>query len=247
MHLLCINPNTTEDVTGKVVAIGRAMAPAGVAVTGATGRFGARYISSRSAAAIAGHATLDAFAEHGANAECVLLACFGDPGLLALKELAPCPVIGLAEASCRIAGEGGRRFSIITGGERWAPMLQEFVAGLGLATQLASVRAVAPTGGEIAADPQAAYRVLADAASVAVREDRADIVILGGAGLAGIAAEIRARVPAPLLCSIEAGFRMAFAQMHLPFSKPLSGDLASPAPISTTGLGASLAARIEGR
>jgi Asp/Glu/hydantoin racemase len=241
MRLLCINPNTTHEVTNKVVAAGRALAPKGWIIEGATGRFGARYISSRSSAAIAGHATLDVYAEYGGNADAILLACFGDPGLLALRELAHCRVLGLAEASCLAASEAGSRFSIITGGERWPAMLQEFVAQIGLSDRLASIRAVTPSGGEIAANPRAAHSIIAEACRSAVREDGADVVILGGAGLVGIAEQIRGEVPVPLLCSVETGFRRAFALMEEPFTKPSDGTWALPPNVETIGLNSSLA------
>lgn len=247
MHLLCINPNTTESVTHRVVEAARTLAPSGVRVTGATGRFGARYISTRSAAAIASHAAIDAYAAHGETADAVLLACFGDPGLLALKELAHCPVLGLAEASCLEAVRLGPRFSIITGGERWKPMLEEFVSGMGLSEKLVSVRAVAPTGGEIASNPTAAHRLLADACIDAVRDDGAQVVILGGAGLVGIAAHIRSDVPVPVLCSVETGLRAAFDLLRQPFMKPAHGTWAFPPPVETVGISEALAAQLEGR
>lgn len=241
MRLLCINPNTTHEVTTKVVDAGRELAPAGWTIEGATGRFGARYISSRSSAAIAAHATLDAYAEHGRDADAILLACFGDPGLLALRELAHCRVLGLAEASCLAACELGPRFSIITGGERWPAMLHEFVAQIGLSQRLASIRAVAPSGGEIAANPRGAHSLLAEACQLAVREDGADVVILGGAGLVGIADHIRSEVKAPLLCSVETGFRSAYDLMGAHFVKPADGTWALPPAVETIGLNSSLA------
>jgi allantoin racemase len=244
MRLLVINPNTTPSVTQKLLLAGRALAPPGVTLTGATGRFGARYISSRSAAAIAGHATLDAYAEYGAGHQGVLLACFGDPGLFALRELAHCPVLGLAEASCLAAASGGRKFSILTGGERWGPMLREFIASIGLSHALASIRAVAPTGGEIAANPAAAHDLLAAEAAEAARNDGAEAVILGGAGLVGIAAHIRDRVPVPLFCSVELGFQMAFELLAQPPLKPETGDYAYPPPIEAIGVSPALAAML---
>ena len=246
MRLLCINPNTADAVTAGVLAAGRAIAPDGVTISGATGRFGARYISSRASAAVAGHAALDAYAEHGGEADAVLLACFGDPGLLALRELAHCPVLGLAETTCLTASKLGAKFSIITGGDRWPAMLEEFVDLIGLSGSLASIRAVAPTGGEILANPQAAYRMLAEACRSAAQDDLAQIVILGGAGLAGIAGHIRAAVPVPVLCSVETGFRNAFHMLAEGFCKPQSGIWAAPPPIQTIGLTPALAGKLEG-
>src|SRR5262249_9733144 len=102
-RLLLINTNTTETITTLLLDAARRMVDPSVTVTGVTARFGARYIASRSAYAIAEHAALDAYAEHGRDADAVIIACFGDPGLLALREIAPVPVIGMAEASSRLA------------------------------------------------------------------------------------------------------------------------------------------------
>ena len=100
-------------------------------------------------------------------------------------------------------------FSIVTGGERWQAMLDEFVTSMGLASRLALVRTVAPSGAEIARDPDGALKLLADACNACVATDRADVVILAGAGLAGLAERIAAKVPVPLLDSVAAAVKAA--------------------------------------
>ncbi len=140
-----------------------------------------------------------------------MLACFGDPGLAALKEIAKVPVVGMADASILQACAMGNRFSIVTGGERWKSMLEEFVANHGLSSRLASVRTVAPTGADIARNPKAAMALLAKGCSACVREDGADVVILGGAGLAGLAARLKTMVDAPLLDGVACAISMAEA------------------------------------
>jgi len=211
LRILLINPNTTQSVTALVADHARAVAGDAATFVAVTGRFGARYISSRAAAAIAAHAALDALAEHVAGCDAVYLACFGDPGLAALKEVSPVPVIGMAEASCLEACKRGRRFAIVTGGALWGPMLTEFVVWLGLAARLAAIRTIAPTGDQIARDPDAALAQLAAACTACAAEDGADVVILGGAALAGLAARIQPSVPIPVLCSVEAGTRAVIA------------------------------------
>jgi Asp/Glu/hydantoin racemase len=205
VRILLINPNTTASITERMAAYAHDVIGGAVTFVPVTGRFGARYISSRAAAAIAAHAALDAMAEHGEGCDAVYLACFGDPGLAALKEVSPVPVTGMAEASCIEAAREGRRFAIVTGGALWKPMLQEFVATLGLSQQLASIRTIAPTGDQIATDPDAALALLADACAACANDDGADVVILGGAALAGLAQRIQPRVPVPLLCSVATG------------------------------------------
>lgn len=209
MRILLINPNTTSSITERMAAYAGDVVGGAATFVPVTGRFGARYISSRAAAAIAGHAALDALAEHVPGYDAVYLACFGDPGLAACKEVSPVPVVGMAEAACIAAAREGRRFAIVTGGVLWKTMLQEFVATLNLSSQLAAVRVVAPTGDQIANDPDAALTVLADACSECAQQDGADIVILGGAALLGLAERIQPRVPVPLLCSVASGARAA--------------------------------------
>lgn len=206
MRLLIINPNTTAAVTTKVVDAARRQLP-GVDIAGCTGRFGAAYISSRASFAVAGHAALDCLAEHGQSADAVLLACFGDPGLDALREVSPVPVIGLVEAACLEASAGDRPYAIVTGGERWAPMLTEMIRMRGLDRSLTAINTVSPTGGQIAEDPDGALDLLASSCRVCARQHGARAVILGGAGLLGLAERIQPRCDVPVICSVEAGFR----------------------------------------
>jgi allantoin racemase len=229
-------------MTAIVMRVLEPHVPLGVALSSTTGSFGARYISSRSAAAIAGHAALDCYAKYGRDCDAVYLACFGDPGLLALKELARVPVIGMAEASCAVAAEEAERFSIVTGGERWGPILREFVEMLGFGEHLATVETVAPTGGEIACNPNAAITLLADACRRTAERDGAGAVILGGAGLAGLAAHVQPLVNIPVICSVEAGFRTVLAAAAAPAPKPIAGDLALPDPVESVALSPALAA-----
>lgn len=247
MRLLFINPNTSASITDLVVNAARGFAAPDTQVLGVTGRFGARYIATRAASAVAAHAALDAYAEHGQDADVVVLACFGDPGLAGLKEIARQPVIGMAEAACFYAATLGRRFAIVTGGVRWGPMLEEFVATLGLSERLVAVKTVAPSGAEIARDPQGAYAMLADACNAAVRENEADCVILGGAGLAGLALRIADRVAVPLVDCAGAAVKAAEALGALKPSKARAGSFAQTTPVETIGLSVALAARMEGK
>ncbi|SEP19873.1 Asp/Glu/hydantoin racemase [Methylobacterium sp. ap11] len=219
MRILLINPNTTPSVTEQAAAHVRRLVAAEIVT--ATGRFGARYIASRAAAAIAGHAALDALAANVTGCDAVYLACFGDPGLLALKEVSPVPVIGMAEGALHLACTRGRRVGIVTGGVLWKPMLTEFVAMLGLAERLAGIRTVAPTGGEIARAPDAALDRLAAACRDCAEIDGADVVVLGGAALAGLAERVQPRVAVPVICSVEAGARAVIAAAGLAGPRPV--------------------------
>jgi len=122
-----------------------------------------------------------------------------------LKEIADVPVFGLAEAACRAAARNEKPFSIVTGGALWAEMLTEYLLPLGLTSHLASIRTVDVTGSQILADPDSSISKLADACNAAAKDDGAATVILGGAGLVGLAPRVQPNVSVPVLdCLIPA-------------------------------------------
>jgi Asp/Glu/hydantoin racemase len=211
-QLLVINPNTSERVSALLQTHVQAAAGSHVEVRTVTARFGAPYIADEASYAVAAHSALDAWSEalvnDGAKPDAVLIGCFGDPGLMALRESSPVPVTGLAEAAFIEAARHGR-YAIVTGGERWGPMLQRLAQALGQAQQLAGIHTVAPTGAQLAADPTAAHRLLAQACRDAAHQLGVQAVILGGAGLAGMASAVQAQVPVPVIDSVIAGTHWA--------------------------------------
>lgn len=218
MHLLLLNANTSTDMTDRLVAAARDRVSAGTDVSGLTGRFGAKVIATRASYAIAGHAALDVLAARPLAADAIILACFGDPGLAALRELSPVPVIGMAEAACRQAAARVAKFSIVTGGRLWEAMLGEYVASLGLSASLASIRTLEANGGQIANDPDAAEAALLAACDTAIRRDGAELVILGGAGMVGLVERLSDRVAVPLIDGLTPALRAAEAAVASPLA-----------------------------
>ena len=137
-------------------------------------------------------------------------------------------------------------FGIVTGGERWGPMLREFVASIGLQERLAVVETVAPSGAEIAKSPEHATEMIIKACRSAVTDHGADSVILGGAGLAGLARRIGDRVTVPLIDSVEAVVSAAERLGSSPHRKAQAGSFAPTPPIETVGLAPSLAKLMAG-
>jgi Asp/Glu/hydantoin racemase len=212
--LLIINPNTTASITALLQReVAKTLGLSSEAVHAVTARLGAPYIACEASYAVAAYAALDAWAawrlaHDDATAQAIVVGCFGDPGSAALREVSGLPVVGLAEAAFVEAAEHGR-FAIVTGGARWAPMLARLARSLGHEDALAGIHTVAPSGAELAADPASARRLLAQACRDAARLTGADAVILGGAGLAGMAALLQPQLSVPLIDSVEAGARQA--------------------------------------
>jgi allantoin racemase len=91
------------------------------------------------------------------------------------------------------------------------------------APALAGIHTVAPTGAQLAADPEGARALLGQACRDAVRQLGAQAVILGGAGLAGMAAAIQASVSVPVIDSVQAGARWALRSHTLPPGRATPG------------------------
>jgi allantoin racemase len=227
-HLLIINPNTRRALTAQLLEqVGAFMGErpgggTGLPLMGATAPFGADYIASETSYVLAAHALLDAWhqhvIEHG-RPRAVLVACFGDPGVWALRETAGVPVMGLAEAAMREADALGP-FGIVTGGKAWEPMLERLARGLQLSgpAHLRHVRTVEASGGELAADPDGGARLLAQACQQLLADDAASppaghearplaSIILGGAALGGWVPRLPPLPGCQLIDSVAAGAR----------------------------------------
>ena len=220
--LLLINPNTSASVTTLLAQTARRLAsrlPQPPVVRAVTATFGPRYITGEVGAAVAGHAALEAYARalaQGGPPSAVLLACFGDPGLFALRALCPAPVLGLAEASMQAAARQGP-FVVLTGGAAWVPMLHRLAAALALPAPMLGVQALVHSGGEMAAQPDKAVDWLAEAGEEALRRwPDARALLLGGAGLAGLAAPLDGRLRVPVLDNVALALEEALRVALLP-------------------------------
>lgn len=238
-RILVINPNTSAPVTEQVLRCCRGL-HAQVAWQGVTARLGAPYIATETAYALAGHAVLEAYAEHFDGHDAVLLACFGDPGLLALQELAPVPVVGLAQASLAAAATHGP-FGVVTGGAAWEAMLWRFARAHRLDARLTGIHTVALSGAEIAADPGRAIGLLLQACTRAI-DAGAGRILLGGAALAGLAATLQPHVPVPVLDNVALGAQAVVDNA----SARVSESPTVPLRLPLAGAGAALTALLGG-
>ena len=115
VRIQVINPNTSLAMTETIGAAARAVAAPGTEILAVCPRAGVPSIEGHFDEAIAAVGVLEqirAGREQGVDGH--VIACFGDPGLLAARELAQGPVIGIAEAAMHMATMVATRFSIVT-------------------------------------------------------------------------------------------------------------------------------------
>lgn len=244
MKLLLINPNTTAAMTDSMAAEARRFASAGTEITAVTAAFGTQYIANRAEAAIASHAVLDAMARHAAGHDAAIVSAFGDPGLAAARELFDIPVVGIAESAMLMAWTLGRRYSIVCLTGRLRRWYIECAREHGLDGRLASVRALdVPIPDITTAKEQFRDRLLEECHR-AVDQDEAEVIILGGGPIAGLARECADEIPVPTLDGVTSAVRMAEALVALRPRKATRGSFARPDPKPAGGLGDALMRRI---
>jgi len=135
-----------------------------------------------------------------------IIACHCDPNLDVIKEITDKPVIGSGEASMRIASLLGHRFSIIQTTKESVPLKEELVRKYQLQDSLASVRAPQNMSPERSDEQK-----FTAAARAAIAEDRADVIVLGCAGLTGLDKRMQKELSVPVLDGVTCALILATA------------------------------------
>jgi Asp/Glu/hydantoin racemase len=142
----------------------------------------------------------------------------------------------MAEAAMLTACMLGRRFSIVTFATAMAPWYRECVDYNGLSGRLASIRCVTGGFADIASVQDEKADALIEACRLAVEQDEADVVILGGAPLAGLAGRVADRVKVPLVDGVAAAVRQAEVLVGLRPRKAVAGSFRTPDAKAITGV-----------
>lgn len=228
MRLLIVNPNTSDDVTALIEKEARACASPSTELVFATAPYGFEYIETRFEALVAAAAVAEVIAEHDGTVDGVLVAAFGDPGMPALKEVADVPVVGITEAALCAAALQGRRIAIVAISDRITAWYRDCVEEFGLGSRLVSIRSIREALGAIGTVQDDFGPVLVDLACAAVADDAAEVVILAGAPLAGLARSVVDQVPVPVVDGVAAGVRMLEAVSGLQGGHHRAGSFAPP-------------------
>jgi Asp/Glu/hydantoin racemase len=236
MRLLLINPNISDSVSDLIRAEAQRSASAGNEIEVLTAPFGVAYIETRFEALIGAYAAAQLAAEHHERFDAVIVAAFGDPGLGGLREALPCPVTGLTEAALASACLLGQRFSIVAISQRIRAWYRETVEHYGLAARLASIRGLDEPLADIGTVQGEQGERLVRLAERCVDEDGADVIVLAGAPLAGLARSLTGWLPVPAVDGVSSAVRHAETLVRLASGKAQRGSFAAPPSKPNRGL-----------
>jgi allantoin racemase len=201
LRILVVNPNTSPEVTEAYLAAARPLARCDVTLTGVTGQFGARIVSTEAENVVAGHSALDLVAEHAAEHDAVILAISFDTALEALRSVLPMPVIGITAAALGAAASGGRPIGVVFFGEVSRALYEAVLARNGIIpTEMIAIK-VGDASDYLS--PEAKDAIVLEAC-LKLQSEGAEAIVICGAAIVGMAARLASRVPVPVFDGLEA-------------------------------------------
>ncbi len=228
MRILVVNPNTTASMTELIGSCARAAVGPGVVVDAVNPVAGPESVESHYDEVYAAAGVVaEVSAGTAGGYDGFVVACFGDPGLLAAREIATGPVVGIAEAAMHTATYLGRSFSVVTTLARTIPHAWDIARQYGVADRCAGIHAGDIPVVDLGTDP-AARRTVLEACRRALETDGSDVIVLGCAGMADLCAEISTVLDVPVVDGVAAATAEVEKLVRLGLRTSKRGELAPP-------------------
>jgi allantoin racemase len=229
MRIKLINPNTTQRMTEAMGRCAREVAAPGTEVIAVNPTMGPPSIEGYYDEALATPGLLaEVAAGEREGCDGYVIACFGDPGLYAARELARGPVVGIAEAAMHAASVLAPGFSVVTTLARTCGMAWHLAERYGMKRFCRNVRATDVAVLDLDKPGSAARRIILDECRRALAEDGSEAIVLGCAGMAELCAEIEDALGAPVIEGVTAAVKWTEALVSLRLSTAKRGDYARP-------------------
>jgi allantoin racemase len=231
MKIRVINPNTTASMTAKIGAAARSVAAPGTEIVAVNPASGPVSIESHYDEAVAAVALLEEIRRGEAEgADGYVIACFGDPGLLAARELATGPVIGIAEAAMHAASFLATGFSVVTTLGRTRIIAEHLSHAYGMAHFCRAVRACKIEVLALEDERSGARGIITEECRRARDEDGAGAIVLGCGGMADLAHAIQAEIGIPVIDGVTVAVKVVEGLVACGLGTSKHGDLAPPIP-----------------
>jgi len=228
MRIKVVNPNTTASMTAKIGECARAVSGQGVIVDAVSPSSGPVSIESHHDEAMCAPGVVrEVLSGEVEGYDGYVIACFGDPGLLAAREVAAGPVVGIAEAAMRTAAYLGRSFSVVTTLERTIGHTRDIARSYGVSDLCAGVHACEIPVVELDSDPTARGKILVACRSALVA-DGSDVVVLGCAGMADLCDWLSGELDVPVVDGVAAAVLTVEQLVRLGLGTSKRGEFATP-------------------
>lgn len=148
------------------------------------------------------------------DAGAIVVACFSDPGVFALREATGLPVLGIAESAYLLALTLGQRFGILSLGRASIQRHRRHVAAMGITDRLAGDLPLGLGVLELAEEARTLARLIE--VGTRLRDDHgADVLITGCAGMVQYRRALEAAVGLPVVDPCQAAVSVAIGRVAL--------------------------------
>jgi allantoin racemase len=234
-RLALLNPNTDARHTEAMGAVARDTLPDGCEVTAVSPERGPTSIESEADSVVAAAAVAELVRELPAH-DAYLIACFGDPGVGAARELTEAPVVGIGEAAFQAAVTIARRFAVITTLPRSIPEIEDALDWHGMRSRCVAVEPLGiPVADQGSHNPDTTEAIVA-AARRAADVHGAEALVLACGGMADVARAVSATVGVPVCDGVSFGAMLAFSLWSCGLSTSKRGAYRRPEPIAYVGM-----------
>jgi allantoin racemase len=228
VKIIVVNVNTSQKMTDAIEVAARRYASMGTEIAALTPFFGADAVDCSFESYLAAVAVMDRVVTYAESYDAVVMAGFGEYGRNGIQELIEQPVFEISEASAHIAMTIGRTYSVITTLQRSVPAIEDCLHVGGLWDRCASVRAAGISTAQVERDPVGSIDAIVDEARVALEVDKAEVICLGCAGMAGLQEAIISRLSVPAIDGVGAAVRLAEAVIGLGLQTSKVSTYATP-------------------
>ena len=211
--LVVINPNSSETVTRGIEQALQPLQGVGVPIRCLTLAEGPPGIENQRQADLT-VAPMLALADRQTDAAGFVIACFGDPGLHALRVQTALPVTGIQEASVMTALTLGHRFGVIAILPQSIPRHLRAFGAMGVSGRLAGDRALGLGVADLA-DPDRCLAAMIRTGKQLRDVDGAEVLIMGCAGMAQYRSVLQDETRLPVVEPTQAAVSMALGQIAL--------------------------------
>ncbi len=194
MKVLIINPNSDSVMTEAILNSAGNFAKGDFEVSCVSTPGAPEFIETYEDQVKAAPGMIQLLRENEEVFDAFIIACHCDPNLDVMKEITRKPVVGIGEASMKMASMLGHRFSVVSTDAHSIPNKEALIRKYHLQDLAASVRA--PREEMAGCSEEEKYLKVAQ---LAVEEDMAEVNVLGCAGMTGLDKQMGKQLGVPVL------------------------------------------------
>lgn len=195
MKIMIINPNSSEEMTRDIDAAAQSYAKTDQDLDVITVQVDTAppFIDTYEDKMKTAPGMTEIVRKYQDEVDAFVVACHCDPNLDLLKEISTKPVVGIGEASMKLATMLGHKFSVVSTGSASIPNKEALIHSYYLDGYCASVRA--PGDEHVECDAEDLFIQTSKKAM----EDGAEVIVLGCAGLCGLVKSMENKLGVPVL------------------------------------------------